>query len=410
MEKEEKEVNWMLLGYDCWREIFHWLTIQETHRARIVCKKWNEWIVEYKAFWPLEYPKYSLLYKNISSGRYKTTKIKLDHVCSWIGTDFTLGIICTKSLEEGPDGFWIYSKTSFELLYHYEGQFIIMKASKGFIILRDYNYNFWLLTFRHSYEPKESIVLEKTTKIIMGETYFRFEYPYFIVGSDIETKFPILINVETGSKLITRETFTSYNCQNQHLSQDYCIYVCQDHLASPYYFLVFKISNPKVLHLKIDVPNYTNSSLDNNMLFITFDAKEDYKTIWSFNLETKEKTVVEAKGHINLIDKLLITMGDLVSRDVYVWNSNYTELKRIEVHEFKVLNYYDRLKFNASLPFILLIGENGIQIYFSNWKIACKIPHQTYKDIKTDDDSTIYFLDYEDHHYYLISYDFSISQ
>jgi len=47
------QIQWISLGYDCWRIVFFNLTFQELQKIRLVCSSWNKWIIEFKPFWPI---------------------------------------------------------------------------------------------------------------------------------------------------------------------------------------------------------------------------------------------------------------------------------------------------------------------------------------------------------------------
>jgi len=120
-KKEQKEINWFLLGSDVWKEVFSWLLFPQVKTTRLVCKQWNEWILEHSRLWPFDPKIFYYTIKKINQGVYKHQKIKLDKPYTIIKLDFDLGILVSTQIDfYDYNGFSIYSKETFKLLYSHE--------------------------------------------------------------------------------------------------------------------------------------------------------------------------------------------------------------------------------------------------------------------------------------------------
>jgi len=45
--------DYFLIGRDCWIEILSYLSFNERCHLRVVCKRWNKWILEANNLWPI---------------------------------------------------------------------------------------------------------------------------------------------------------------------------------------------------------------------------------------------------------------------------------------------------------------------------------------------------------------------
>jgi len=184
--------------------------LNETRNFRLVCKDWNSWITEFKAFWPFrgkrntlslfilvrfekDYDKYINTVQNIQKGIYKTTDFKLEIEISEIITTFSFGIVAVGMQGIGARlGFNIYSKTTFQVLYRSVEPIVDLKASKHVLVVKTTKDEFHLLSFKHSSPPKESLVLtskellpsshSETTYTKMS-TYVLVDYPLITFGN-----------------------------------------------------------------------------------------------------------------------------------------------------------------------------------------------------------------------------------
>jgi len=52
-KRQKVELDWNLLPYECWSQVFLKLRFEDVQRSRQVCRTWNEWILGFKKLWPI---------------------------------------------------------------------------------------------------------------------------------------------------------------------------------------------------------------------------------------------------------------------------------------------------------------------------------------------------------------------
>jgi len=419
----------LFIGYDCWVLIFSSLSFEERQRIRSVCKDWNKWLLEFKQFWPigiqncffmifiilLEPSTYCSLSKNISSGKYKQTKLKIEHKFERILAHSSLGIILVAPYYGYYKGFWIYSQTSFDLLYHFNESFQSVKFSDDYLVVKDSAFVFWLLSFQHSFSPKESIQLQNKTKIFEGTSYgyCLFEYPFLVNYGNFN---PILIDVLSGKDLLKENKIQIPDGSHSHIfTREYYAIECPKD-EKPDEIWVFQISNLTKTPLKIQVPLYYHDFFDGNMYFVSSMVSETLEKIDCYFLDSGKKTTTPILSfNVNLINKrFIIGRTNNKSTEIYRWNSDYTNLTLLET----IQDCYS-LKidcFHSTLPFFAFVS-----IFDSTWKIhvfakkngkqvaEISVPKKDSKQIG-DEKSRIYSQLKENNTYYLYIIDFANTQ
>jgi len=394
-------IDWNLLGRDVWREIFWYLSFDERQRLRCVSTVWNLWILEYKPFWSLDHSIYSKILNNLGSSNYKRIDIKLNHSINKIIAEAEQYILISAF-----DEFWIYSKTSFKMLYTSKGY--ILDYSKEHFILDDKDF-YYCLSFNYTTIPEEIITLNSKVKIYKSGTgdFCRFDYPYITFENFYEINQAILIDVRSGIDLLEQNRVLVPKDINSPLLYNgyYGVFYDEE-------LWIFKIEKLTSVPFKVIKTSAFNASLcDGFYLEGVMDGYERF--ISSHRLDCNKVIKIDFKEEPNFESNFVYTISkDRPEKKIYRWNSDYTELTL-----FTTLNQADGYlscidTFDPSLPLSAfeykdLYDNFSFMIFSRKGKELFKLDVDSNQCLSVDKYLKIYKKTVKDQEIYLTIIDFT---
>jgi len=303
-------------------------------------------------------------------------------------------------------------------LYHYDEPFREIQASEKHIIVLDSTGVFWLLSFQHFFNPKESIQLQNKTKFFEGtrdDTCF-FEYPFVSFANPYKPITLMLIDVQTRKDLFKENKIQIPEvCYPRLINREYFAVECEtyDETAE---FWFFQLSNLTKTPFKIQVPEISRCYVGRNMCFIVPDESTKSTTIDCYFFDSGKKNTISVPSlSVYSINKLFVfsqSRNNLT--EFYRWNSNYTNLTFMKTTQDSCDHYYIDC-FYQSLPFIAFCsyltqdGFKRIRIYSNkDGKEVAEIPlPKNYDYLVGDRKSRIYYRLEENNEFYLHIIDFA---
>jgi len=409
-------VQWIFLGRDCWREIFSNVSFRERNRLRIVCKNFNQWIIEQKDFWPLgksketdklsffsEYEQYFSIVKNVWNQTYKQYKAQIENEFKDIFARFNFGIVLVWYKKSSKKGFSIYSK-DLKHLFSFDKQVDRIQASKDYIVYRENKEETFLLKFKYS--SKDSLEIESKTLIDIGTNdyyYSLFEYPYFSIRQDGKYK-PILINLLNRKNLLNKavipEGFSSDILYNEYFS------ITNHTIRETWIYEINQIDKPPY---KIKTMKAEDLFIDEKMFFLAYSIGDyNESMIDAYNLKTKKytKTEFQTIWPMFINKDFVITEIDNGVYHILRWNQDFTQLTL-----WKELNSncIQIDCFHPSLPFFAIKIDAGEFVYSKKGKELIHshvLDKEHYLMLAGDQYSRLYFLTKENGNYFINGIDF----
>jgi len=279
--------------------------------------------------------------------------VKVDHDFHNILTGFSLGIILIGPYnDKGYKGFWIYSQSSFDLLYYYNQSFEKIDTFEDRIIIEDSNFVCWLLSFQCFFNSKEHLQLQNKTKIFEKTERYQahiIKTP-FISFSERKAEDSVLIDIRTGKDILKEnDVDIQKGSFLLHSYQNYLVFSKKTY-KFPSELCIFKSPNLKKPIYKIE--SHGIGFYDQNMCFIRSKTERNSPKFDCYDLDSGKKTsVFVPSSNIQLINKNFFIIGvqyNLYS--IYLWNSDYTSLRLLKSID-KCYRFYLLECFYSSLPF-----------------------------------------------------------
>jgi len=400
--KEERPVDWILLGRDCWREVFSWVSFEERNKIRQVCLKWNEWIVEHKIFWPISYKNYYQTLTNILNGKYKKGVKEFDH-------DFVDFIISSIGILLIGKELWIYDPKSWEKLYCYEKTFEkVYQSENNFVGIQ--NNLIWLFSFEKSFDGSVKLVQE--TKLIEGRIVYclYFSYPYIFGRFDHSHGDRFFINAITKVDMLGEDSFPDISINGFFVCKNY-LFILKITEGVIDHMCVYNLSDLKNPPVYIKVPHHYFMIYHHDKVYLRHNVKV-------YNTDPIYPIVFDDKSLKDLLD-LSTSTDKKIEGFVCKKEGEFISLEIVD--PIKIFPNYCFLTldcFHPTLPFIVCRGEvtsgDGQQtlkfsVYSKKYKTKiADIPELKEKQGYHAKDSKIYYNEKNDtkHIYYI---DFSDS-
>jgi len=412
--KEKKSVDWILLGRDCWREVFSWFSFNERQKIRLVCNKWNLWIIDYKAFWPLDYKEHSTIIKNVRE------KVLKEHSSNTFQKPFRSILVSNfiflvdAIINRVYERFLIISRDSFALLLEYKHKFEQLYFSKNYFLSKDEHGLCCLIEFNHIKEPEEKVFIIKETYIDLKDcgNVYAFSYPFLLARTLCDKEKYILRNLETGEDILENNTdgLLPVFCE---ISENYILIIC--HSNNNVIIYSFKLDNIKRKPIKTVVPQYDTFELKDHLFFLIHKNKPS-SWIRVLNLETGKQTIVETNNmNICLVFKSIVTTLENNCISIYRWNHDYTKLELVKKTN-ENYQYFEIDCFHPTLSFFSLLSyqNNGSSLFIyskadNKQQMVITLPNN-HKSFVGDTRSRIYWKYVENGSTYLRMIDFSSNE
>jgi len=353
--------------------------------------------------------------------------VKIGHNFDHIIADSSLGIILVGTLNRAEyQGFWICSQSPYSFLYHFNESFEHIYVSKDHIVVKDPAFIYWLLSFQHSFTPKESIQLLNKTKLFEGSVhdYCLFESPFisFLNFTNIYT--PVLIDVLSGKDLLKENNIEIPDgFSSRSLTREYFT-IERPKDDRSYEIWIFQLSNLTKPPLKILTPEYPSVFFDGNMYFVAFklDEKETRIDCYFHNSGKKTSAFIPFSHHVDSINMNVVCSRKIKefkidwllknkSIEIYLWNSDYTSLtlwKSIDNLHVHILDCFHSC---LSLVALWSFQENSftkISIYSKSRKQVSEISlPEGFSRLIGDQKSRIYSRCVVNNEFYLCVFDFA---
>lgn len=360
------------------------------------------------------YDLHSSLINNIKTKEYKEIKKELNHEFSEILSCFTFGIILLGPFNgtiEGYKGFWIYSKESYELLYHNDQNFIKLHGSKEHILIEEF-YDCWLFSFKKS---NDQLIAEKRkVDLLRGYKHVYFVYPFVSFKPFLDGKTPVLIDLRHNKDLIKEyNILIPTRFQTTYLNQSY--FIIKKLYDKTLEMWVFKLDDFKAPPIKVDYDKQSYVSLEENMFFVYSQSE---RSIQSYNLSSNVKTTIPVS--LDCIQKMNknFVIGGVEQENilkVYTWNSDYKKL--IFLESFRLPCNTSSIRFiHPSLSLITFVmykkSCKTIRIFSKNKRkrlLVIKLSSNNYSMFEGDGISKLYCHYEENNKLMLCIFDFGFS-
>jgi len=405
-KRQKVDLNWLFLGRDVWREIFFYFTFDEIQKLRIVCTSWNLWILEYKPFWPINRELYYSLTHNIASGKYTQKEIKIPHKITKIKIWFGI-VLINRSTDN--ISFRIYSKSSLELLYEHKESIQKLDFSGNHMIIEDTEGTFFLLTFEHITQPKESVRLISKTKVYENEDLndYEFCYPFLLIS------YNILIDLRTNKDIVKEHkslfpkefTISSINENYMYLEYE------EDEELKQYWIYDMNNLKEKSIVKTNDIDYDGVTCLDGNKFFYVEDrGKVTFVNCYHLSKHTKTTCLIKREDVYEVDSTFICFKKRSGSYDVYKWNDDHTQVMfyiEISPYSFKVNAFHNLF------PCYTFFHGNGAGIKLSihskrDAKKLLEIPFTKKHSLITgDSDKRIFARKIVNKSMYLCVFDFS---
>jgi len=369
-------INYISFGRDIWREIFSHLSFYERQRIRRICKDWNLWIKNHKSFWPLNEKIYSSIISNVTTGKYKQDRFKVNHDVNRMQLGFAVILSSVKLKDKQDYGIYIYSKTDFQLLFTLKIDVHEMELSENHLLIEDSEESFWLLSFEHTIDPKESVKLVDKRKVYQnfGDelSFIELSYPYMLNG------FYSVLDLRTMQNIFEKKEIEKpKEFKNVSLSDNFlCIKIGRKPRKEFWFYNIKNLDQSPFKIIREDKIKITYKLRENN--FFIGREEDSITFIDCYNLTTRKKTTTSvSKTGLFEIHSEYVLFEDYPDRlDYYIWNSDYTKLL---FYQFSDKIDYQIHSFHSSIPFIMFYTEPNKLFVYSK-KTREKILSITFED------------------------------
>jgi len=406
-------MSYNILNRDCWGEIFSWLPFDQRHRIRRVCRKWNELILSFKKFWPLDPNVYRPLAQNLCDGKFKHTRYKFSHNFTRTLVNPYLGLVLADHDMEKDEytSFWIYSEQKCQLLHHHDTSFLHMQSSKNHILLHCID-GIWLFSFQRLLGEKESLVLDRDYKLFENNNSLEyiFQYPYVCCFDPIFTfekskrvMTPKLFDLNTGLDLFKENNinFNNEYCTLQIVSNNAIVHFTQNNEL-----WILDLNNLKTPYLKIPLLSFFTIEkeylfLENcihyewELEFLESPVANTCDKLEYYHIPSKKKHIIELASPLAVrsIDStfVIVRLGEDKS-DFYLWNLDYTNITHFKTSKQDTDHIHVRY-FDLCLSFFFVKIKDKVLIYSkANRKLLATLDiPKNYKYISTDEISKLYY-------------------
>jgi len=342
-----KRTDWDVISRDGWIEVFSHLTFNERNRIRVICKTWDLWIKECKLFWPTGYEIFSSIIRNIPTETHKVSKIKIGPRFTDIITKFSNGLVLFNE-DKKTRTFWIYSETTFKLLYSHDEIVKSIQVSRNHIAIQNLKEELWILTFKYSSSPLESLVVCDKRRF---KNSFDYVFMFPLLGFTESNTLLSLLDLRTDISLLKEKTL-----QFTHLwTKEDNIMIRMDLHNGFQKLIVFKPHPIKGSYetifeeLSFEFQNcwYYNSIY----FFSSIDGRKSIIRWYNINSYKLSKVSINSDNVLAVDDTFVICEAGSGSFYVYKWQNDHTKLVLFESLGSPGSKISCLFCFHSSIPF-----------------------------------------------------------